>query len=210
MLNEIALSNIYIHMAFSEKDDIILHEPTIPDERGMLMFYQGHEYPARVTLDEDGFYRWSVEMNKKQSNEQFKFMVKVCCIITFMILGIMALVSMNTRYFKDIMLSGLGLIVGMVLLPMGIWKLMERLPPSTSMRFEMNDEYLKHVGNSGKDSGWATFKSVRRIIVRRDTHMIWLKSTLTGVQVFVPKEDYSFVLHYIQEKTKGRAETLYP
>ncbi|MBR5111391.1 MAG: hypothetical protein IK099_14525 [Clostridia bacterium] len=174
------------------------------------MLYNNHEYPPRVTLDSDGFYRWSVELDKKQRNEQFAMMVTVCCIIASVILGAMAFVSINTRFFKDIMLSGLGLIGGMVLLPIVIWKLMDRLPPNTVMRFEMNDEYVKHVGNSGKDSGWAAFQSIRKIVVKRSIHMIWVKSAFTGVQVFVPNEDYRFVLQYIQDKTNGKAETLYP
>ncbi len=170
------------------------------------MGFESHEYPHRVTHDADGFYRWAAEMNNEQKIEQFKFMVTVCLIISLVILGVMALVSMGSRVFQTIMLSGLGFVAGMVGLPALLWWLLEiKLVGKSYQKFEMNDEYVKHVGVSGKDTHYLDFKAIRKIQVKKKIGLIWVRGLMGGVQVFVPREDFRFVLDYIREKAGDKA-----
>ncbi|MBR3108750.1 MAG: hypothetical protein IKH30_16440 [Clostridia bacterium] len=174
------------------------------------MVFENHEYPQRVTLDADGFYRWKTEMDDSRKLEQFKNMVTICLIVSLVIYAVMALVSMNSTFFKDIMLSGLGLIAGMVGLPALLWWLLEiKLQGKTYQKFEMNGEYVKHVGVSGKDTHYADFKAIRKIQIKRRINMIWVRGLFGGVQVFVPPEDFRFVLEYIHEKANDKAQVEY-
>lgn len=174
------------------------------------MPFESFEYPDRVRQDPDGFYRWKAEMGDSQKIEQFKFMVTVCLVISLVILGIMALVSMGSRIFQTIMLSGLGIVAGMVGMPALLWWLLEiKLVGKSYQKFEMNDKYVKHVGVSGKDTHYLDFKAIRKIQVKKKIGLIWVRGLMGGVQVFVPQEDFRFVLDYIREKAGDKAWLTY-
>ena len=174
------------------------------------MIFEKHEYPARITLDADGFYRWAVEMDDSRKIEQFKSMLAISLIISLMIVVIMALISIGTGYFADIMLGGLAVIAGIVGLPALLWWLLEiKLPGKTFQKFEMNEEYVKHVGFSGKDTHYLDFKSIRKIHVKKRMGMIWVRGLAVGVQVFVPPEDFRFALDYIRVRAGDKAELTY-
>ena len=166
-------------------------------------------YPARITLDADGFYRWAAEMDVSRKMEQFKAMLTTSALVSLVTIGIMAIISIGESFFTEFMLSSLGLAAGIVGLPALLWWLLEiKLAGTTSQKFEMNDVYVKHVGVSGKDTHSLDFKSVRKIRVKRRQCMIWVRGLVGGVQVFVPREDFQFALDYIRGKA-GNAAVMY-
>ena len=172
------------------------------------MRYQGHEYPLRVTKYDDGFYRWSVEMEGAPQYEIYKNLIKISSVITLCIMGGMAVMSLGTPYFGEMMLEGLGVFAGIVVLPALIMWLIEKRGKGIYQRFEMNDDYIKLVGYSAKTTRYVHFKHIRKIKVNEHARMLWVLEALSGVQVFVGRDDFIFVLQYLQEKTNGEAKII--
>ncbi len=158
-------------------------------------------FPKHVTEESEGVYRWTYKLKENGNNAPLRTMVRICLAVSLPITLIMLVLTW--QYDPPIaLLSTACLFAGMVLLPALLWKLM---PPDPS--FRMDAEQIES-WPKGKGNNIHSFKGVRRVVLRPDIDRIRLRWTVTGLDVYVPKDDYEFVTDFILAHIPERAEVL--
>lgn len=156
-------------------------------------------YPPRVTLCDDGIYRWSCEMDRSTNGAPFWGMIKVCAIIGCVILIPCLLLG------GFMILMGLIVLAGMVILPVLAWLLLYHFSGDSSIeRFEMNDEYVTLVLR--KQRGITKLSNVRKVKVFPVSGLIELHSFGLINHISVPDEDFDFVKEFILSRVPEKAE----
>lgn len=176
-------------------------------------------YPERVTLCEDGQYRWSYILSREQSRFYYRHMLKICSIIAAVI-TVIALVLLVTevwdiafllryrpeqagRVLTNRLREDGGLLwllllpaVGVVGLPALLGHFM--MNGGERYRFEMDGEYIRHKNASKGGDTWIRFDRITDM--RTDGDILLLKTKYTTYRVYVPTEDIAFVTQYIKER----------
>ena len=153
------------------------------------------EYPDRVTLSGDGFYRWSAKMDRGKDSPAFGQLITALVII-----GLVVLIPCLVMG-KEMILTGLLILAGIVLLALALWRFL--YSGGSIERYEMNGEYLCMPGRPRSFISY--FRSVSSIDLIPDHHMIELRNTLQVIQVAVPAEDYAFVKDHILRRIPEKA-----
>lgn len=150
------------------------------------------DYPDRVTLCEDGVYRWRYTLSREQAKEHFHAMIGISLAVTTVIALIMfALIGTQVLLYLLIlyaMMVGLPALIGWLTLG---WD---------TRCYEMDDEYIRHKHATKGGDAFIGFKRIKDISV--DKNAFWIKSGITTYTVYVPPEDMAFMKSYIQEWLK--------
>ena len=161
-----------------------------------------YEFPNRVTQYDDGAYRWTYSLRKEGNAAPRRTMVTICAAV-FIPIALIMLVMTWQYGARDAVLCCLGLLAGGVGLPALIWKL---APPDPS--FKMTDEYIE-AWPKGRGQNIHTFEGVRRVELEPALDRIRLKWVVSGLDVYVPREDYALVRDFILDHVPESAEKLY-
>lgn len=151
------------------------------------------EFPDRVTLGEDGSYRWRYDLKAHHNTAPMEMMVKISLAVGVPIALIMLVLTWQYGPLQAT-LSSLGMLAMLVLLPTLIWKL---LPPDPMFRM---DEAQIEAWPKGRSSGIYAFKGLTEVTPDPGVDRIILRWRVTRLEVYVPPEDYEFVKAFLMER----------
>ncbi len=161
------------------------------------MKMEQYEYPNRITLCEDGQYRWSYVLSKEQSRFNYRMMIEICSIIGVLIAGIMAFMfGSMLSHDPSLWWSIAAVLTGMIGLPALLGYFL--MNGGEVYQYEMDQEYIRHKHATKGGDAWIRFKKIRDMTVNGDVFMI--KIGITTYRVYVPNEDKSFLKQYIEER----------
>lgn len=184
---------------------------------GMIAFTE------RVTLCEDGFYRWHYDMDMRNNRFLLRFLMKVMSLVMGIIcLTALIMFSESSAFGPGMAMWIIGLCGGLILLTWaGYWVAVLVMKGSYRLHFEMNEETIALVHkpetqrlmhgiavaalltgsgtalSAAASSGRTSFSIVRRMKEFPEWDVLTLQSFLAGNQIWIPKEDYSFVRDFI-------------
>ncbi len=178
-----------------------------------------HSYPDRVTLCEDGQYRWSYVLNREQSRYYYRHMLKVCAIVAAVIAAIVTVLLVTEvwelpfllRYYPEQAgrmllqrLRGSGEFLWLLLLPpvgiVGLPALLGRfmMNGGERYRYEMDGEYIRHKNASKGGDTWIRFDRV--VDMTNDGDTLLLQTRYMTHRVYVPAADMETVKRYVAER----------
>ena len=152
-----------------------------------------YPFPDRVTLCEDGQYRWSYVLTPEQGRFYYRQLLRYCAVIG----GMIALIMLGVMYdmlgsaWWSILLF-LGLMIGM---PALVGLLI--INGGEVRRYEMDQEHLRHKHATKGGDAWICFRKIREMSVEGDIFII--KEGITTYRIHVPAEDVAFVKRYIED-----------
>lgn len=149
------------------------------------------DFPTRVARGGDGAYRWRYDMKAHGNDAPMRMMLKIGLAIGAPV----ALVLLALTWGYDplqAMLTSLGVLALIVLLPLLIWKL---APPDAGYRM---DETQIEAWPKGRNNNIHPFKGVTNVESDRRQDRIVLRWRVTRLEVYVPPEDYDFVMEFIR------------
>ena len=161
-----------------------------------------YDFPNRVIRYDDGAYRWTYNLRQEGNDAPQWTMVKICAAV-FIPIALIMLVMIWQYGARDAVLCCLGLLAIGVGLPALIWKL---APPDPS--FKMTDEYIE-AWPKGRGQNIHTFQGVRRVEMEPALDRIRIKWVVSGLDVYVPREDYGLVRDFILDHVPESAEKRY-
>ncbi len=148
------------------------------------------DFPDRVTLYDDGAYRWTYDTRANHNSSQYETMVRICLVVSLPIAVIMLV--MTWQYgAAQALLSVLGLLALTVGLPALIWKL-SPVNPSFRMSATEIEAWPK-----GRSRHLHTFDTLRGVQMCSERDLIRLRWALGGMDVYVPAEDFRLVADFI-------------
>ena len=158
------------------------------------------EFPDRVTLCDDGIYRWSYAKDPSADRTVYRTMIVICTVIGVLIFLMMAILE------TALMIFGLLVLLGMVLLPALAWRLFGRIPENRILgRYEMAPDHIARPGYSGG----AAFALVDAVTLFRDRDRIDLRTANARTShIYVRPTDYDLVLDYILDRVPDEAEVV--
>ena len=159
-------------------------------------------FPKHVTEESEGVYRWTYKLKENGNNAPLRTMVRICLAVSLPITLIMLALIWSYGALQAV-LSVLGLLAGLVGLPVLIWIL---LPPNPS--YKMTEKQIES-WPKGKGVNIHPFDGVKRVTLRPDIDRILLHEALGGLHVYVPREDYDFVREYILARVPQGTEVAY-
>ena len=194
------------------------------------------EYPKRVTLGEDGVYRWRYEMDLKHNLFMFKFVLKILVAVFLFCDAMMLILSEGSSEMLSFALILTAAMVGIWGIAYWIWGVASHWtqrfffemdqkeialiqPPSVQKRGAVLGLIVAVLGVAARKPGsigtgmaigmgsrtsYCRLASVRRLKQHRKNDVIALWMLIFGMQVYVPPEDYDFVLDHISEKVPAR------
>ena len=147
------------------------------------------EYPERVTLCEDGVYRWRYTLSREQAKTHYVDMIAIAVLITTVISLIM-LVAIGWQVWWGVLLLyafivGLPALIGWLMLGFD------------TRSYEMDEEYIRHKHATKGGDAFAPIKKMKGMRVQGNVFRIM--GTITEYTVYVPPEDVEFVKAYIRE-----------
>lgn len=159
------------------------------------------EFPDRVTLCDDGVYRWSYAKDPSAGMAGYRTMIVTCAVIGVVVFLVFAILE------TALMVFGLLVLLGMVLLPALAWRLFGRIPENRILgRYEMAPDHIAMPGYSG---GPALFERVDAVALYRDRDRIDVHTAGAGTRhVYVRPADYDLVLDYILGRVPDEAEVV--
>ncbi len=159
-------------------------------------------FPRKVQQGDDGAYRWTYDTKAQGNSQPRKTMVFISAAVFVPIALIMLFMTWQYGELQALLFC-LGLLAIGVGLPALIWVL---LPPNPS--FKMTEAYIES-WPKGKGNNIHHYEGVRRVTMEPRVDRIRLKWAVTGLDVYVPREDYAFVRDYILERVPADAEKIY-
>ena len=154
-------------------------------------------YPDRITLCEDGRYRWSYVLNREQGRYYYRMMIKICSIVGGVITAAMLVMcSFLSSPGPAVWWSILAVPAGLIGLPALLgWFLMNG---GETWQYELDREYIrhKHAAKGGDALIW--FDRIRDLRIEGDVFII--KEGITTHRVHVPREDIPFLKQYIEKR----------
>ena len=159
-------------------------------------------YPDRVTLGEDGVYRWRCAVSTEGRRRTAGIVLGVCGGVCLVILVMAALT--DRKMLPATLLSCLG---AMALVGLITW-LADRLGSGARQPYEMSGEYVRFVGVGRSDARFR-YPDVRRLTIREDQCRIDVKGLVVPAPFFVPREDFSLVMNYILRRLPETVEIVY-
>ena len=156
-----------------------------------------HEYPDRVTLCEDGQYRWSYILSREQSRWQYRQMIRITSLVAAVITVILLIMG-NGSLTRDPSIALFFLcvpVVSIVGLPALIgWFFMRG---GERYRYEMDEQYIRQKNATKGGDAWIRLRKVESVSVDGDVFSI--KAGISTYRVHVPHEDVPFVREYISD-----------
>ncbi|MBR2661008.1 MAG: hypothetical protein IKE15_06350 [Clostridia bacterium] len=175
------------------------------------------QYPNRVTMGEDGIYRWSADVDLSRDhyvqNLTIKIMLFICAGICLMTLIFAIMTGDVSMAWIPVLCCGAVMVITMLVLRLFRSGVKDRY----TMGYEMTGEGIRLVrdpatarmmkraaafarGGAGTvQPGETEFRSVRSMREVPETHMICLNTTVSALQIWVPEEDYDVVCNYIRQ-----------
>ena len=147
-------------------------------------------FPPRVTLYDDGAYRWTYDTQAHHNSSQYESMIHVCLAV-FLPIGIIMLVMTWQYGAVQALLSVISVMALAVGLPALIWKL-SPVNPSFRMSKTEIEAWPK-----GKSRHLHAFDTLRGVQMHSERDLIRLRWTFGGMDVYVPTEDYRLVADFI-------------
>ena len=160
---------------------------------------QGIGFPDRVTLYDDGAYRWSYSIRAHGNNASMRFMLGICAAVFLPIAVIMLVMTWSYGALQAVLYAA-GLTAAGILLPLLVWKL---LPPDPA--FRMTEEFIE-AWPKGRGNNIHHYKGVQRVTLRPDIDRIGLRWRFGALHVYVPPEDYDFVKEFVLAHVPEDAE----
>lgn len=160
------------------------------------------EFPNRVTQYDDGAYRWTYDLRSEGNDAPRWTMVKICAAVFIPIALIMLVMTWQYGPLEAVLYC-LGLLAIGVGLPALIWHM---APPDPS--FKMTDEFIE-AWPKGRGQNIHTYEGVRQVAIEPALDRIRLKWVVSGLDVYVPREDYALVRDFILDHVPGKAEKTY-
>lgn len=178
-------------------------------------------FPTRVTLGEDGVYRWSYEMDMYRNHYLRNVLLKVTgviCLVCYLFL--MFLFLNGHSLTPGIALGALACFLGFMLLVLaGYYLAAVIMHGRYLLRFEMNEEAIMLVRNpstqammdtiarafgsgamrNAANSGLTFFKDVRGMKERRHYDAFNLRTLFGANQIWICPEDYEFVRDFVRD-----------
>ena len=151
------------------------------------------EYPERVTLCEDGKYRWRITLSREQAKSHYEDMIAITVIITTVVSLIMLVVIGWQAWWGVLMLYAL-----MVGLPALIGHLTFGFDTRS---YEMDEEYIRHKHATRGGDAFIPIKKMKGMSVTGNVFRI--RGAVTEYTVYVPQEDVAFVKEYIEKRVEG-------
>ena len=160
------------------------------------------EYPDRVTLQDDGSYRWECATEKAYERKSYTITMKVCIGISLFVLVYGTILSVMFHQSPWIyILSDAAFLLIAFLICLG----MDRLPGNAREIYHLTDTYIR--SGYGRSGASFSFNRTREVIVSEK--YIELKGKFGGPRIYVPAEDMTFVRDYILKRLPGEANIKY-
>ena len=161
-----------------------------PIPKGEANMEQVTAFPSRVTLYDDGAYRWTYDTRAHHNSSQYETMVGICLAV-FLPIAIIMLVMTWQYGAAQALLFTLGLLALGVGLPALIWKL-SPVNPSYCMSETEIEAWPK-----GRSRHLHAFEGLRGVRMHSERDLIRLRWAAAGMDVYVPTEDFRLVADFI-------------
>ncbi len=161
------------------------------------------EYTPRVTRGEDGAYRWTYRISRKQHRHGLRvtmIVVGALCLL-LVILGAM----LDRQVFLITLLSCGAVMLITVLI---CWWFDRMAKGGVWQPFEMTEAYIRWVGY-GRTDFIFPYRSLRSARILADEDIIEVRQRLGVMQVYVPHEDFGFVQDFILRRLPETAAVDY-
>ena len=161
------------------------------------------EIPRRVTLQPNGTYIWSAELDMESEKKNYRTGGMICLITALVILLIGALGSILTLTWQVLLyFAGLALIT--VLNTFCVVNGQESLG-QLRCTYRIMDELI--ATGSGRRTALFEFKKAKEMIIGK--RYIELQGRFGAFRAYVPEEDFNFVRGYIQSRVPMECEITY-
>ena len=157
-------------------------------------------YTDRVMRGSDGVYRWQCKLSKEQSRVFFRLILKIGAIVATVILVILLAILSTLDDFPLISFYTLGLIAFMYGMLVGLPAILgASLQDRDIRKYEMDEETIRHK-HALKGGGDAVVFFKKLKWVQTKGNMLRMKEGITTYSVFVPEEDFEFVVNFVRSK----------
>ena len=156
----------------------------------------------RIKRNENGVYYWTGIVDAGYEKKTFKIVFGVCggmCLM-FIIMGLI----MGPDMMATILLSCLGVMA----VAGGVCWVFSLNAGNRPQRYEMSEEYILFLGGKRSTNPFS-FRSIRKAVVFTSRNMIELYQLVGSGPVFVPHEDFGFVMDFILRRIPENAEVIY-
>ena len=155
--------------------------------------------PKTVTVEDDGVCRWTYDLKAHGNDDLFRKMMKILVAIFAPVAVIMLVMGWRFDPLQAVLIA-LGMAAIGILLPALLWRVMA-INPS----YEMTAEYIESWPR-GKGRNIHTYGGVRRIVLCEDRDLIRLRGRIGGLDMYVPPEDYEWVLAFVLKRVPENTE----
>ena len=173
------------------------------------------ESPVQIVRDSAGWYRWTYELDSGTNRSMLKLYLLIFALIV-LIPGAILFFMIYGRSISHGFWSGTGaylgiwmlILIAVELLVILIYKGIEKMKGGiTEYPYAMTDEFIiVHPGNKMAPRSYlqTDFSNVREVKAEPENDLILLYEIARVTHVFVPKEDFPFVLNFIQDRVQKK------
>ena len=158
------------------------------------------KYPLRVKKAKDGVYRWSIQMNKAQRRKLLAHILRALAPLTLFLTTLVFFAQQSVPRSWKTALQLLAVFAVLDGLALALWWLFSMKGGKAYQQYELDESHMRQIADIELLDEQIKFVRIRRIEAHQETGMIFVKGYLGGVLLFVPPEDFDFVLRIIQEK----------
>ena len=154
------------------------------------------DFTDRVTMGQDGRYRWKCPIDKEYERMQYRFTFKVMAVVSAAMVAFGAFLDMEFL-LTVVLIETVGLMAVIAL----VIFIVSRVSGQPVQRYRMTDEYVEIV--NAKASVFHRFDRIKEIVV--NPRYLELHGRIRVSRIYIPQEDYPFVKGYILNHTMGSA-----
>lgn len=148
------------------------------------------KFPDRVAQGSDGAYRWRYDMKEHGNDAPMRMMLGIGLAIGAPLALVLLVLTWGFDPLQAALIAA-GVLALIVLLPLLIWRL---APPDAGYRMDENEI---EAWPKGRNNNIHPFRGVTRVESNPRQDRIVLRWRVTRLEVYVPPEDYAFVLEFI-------------
>ena len=156
-------------------------------------------FTERVTLGQDGAYRWKCRIDRSYEKRDYKRAILILLIIAALCLSGSAIIN------PQFMLVVIPVIVGFLVVAALLFFLMNRISGKTWQQYVMNGQSVQIINASV--SVFRKFRDITEVVCFPE--YLELHEKGGTAKICVPPEDYAFVKDYILFQTLGKATVRY-
>ena len=156
-------------------------------------------FTERVTLGQDGAYRWKCQADRSYEKRDYKRAILILLIIAALCLSGSAIIN------PQFMLVVIPVIVGFLVVAALLFFLMNRISGRTWQQYVMNGQSVQIINASV--SVFRKFRDITEVVCFPE--YLELHEKGGTAKICVPPEDYAFVKDYILFHTLGKATVRY-